>query len=366
MMFARLTNPARRRPVCVVLLAACAAFAAASPLASPVLAAEGGEFVYLENTDSGDVSVISVPDHEVVSTIEVGKYPDDVAASSDGRVIYVNRVESLGHPLSKRAGRSGEVLAISTETEGILWRVPIDGWPHHMTVSADDRLLFVPLFDQMYIAIVDIPKRKVVGHLPAPLGSHGTRLSPDGKRLYAGSMLMDMIVVYDVASQFPVRRIPLADAVRPFTMTADEKRLFVQLSRLNGFQEVDLEAGKVVRQIDLPPLPPKTKLPEYYPHTYNHGMELSPDGKYLLAAGSAAHQVCVYRLPELELEKVIPVGKEPNWIDFDSAGRFAYVSNRMSDTLSVIRMSDLAEVKQIPVGKYPQRMRIVKVPRRAK
>jgi DNA-binding beta-propeller fold protein YncE len=301
----------------------------------------------------------------VESTIEVGKYPDDVAASADGRVIYVNRVESMGHPLSKRAGRSGEVLAISTETEEVLWRVAIEGWPHHMTVSADDRWLFVPMFDRMYLAVVDIARRQVVGQLPAPLGSHGTRLSPDGKRLYVGSMLMDMIVVYDVASRLPVRRIPFDDAVRPFTMTADEKRLFVQLSRLNGFQEVDPQSGKVVRRVDLPTLPPGTELPEFYPHTYNHGMEISPDGKFLLAAGSAAHQVCVYRLPELELVKVIPVGKEPNWIDFDRAGRFAYVSNRVSDTLSVIRMDELVEVKQIQVGQYPQRMRVVNVPSRA-
>jgi len=341
-------------------------FAVLVQLRMHAVAEEGGEFLYLENTDSGDVSVISIPDHEVVSTIDVGKYPDDVAASNDGRVIYVNRVESMRHPLSKRAGESGEVLAISTETEQILWRVQIDGWPHHMTVSADDRWLFVPLYDRMYVAVVDTQQREVVAHMPAAMGSHGTRLSPDGQRLYVGSMLMDMIIVYDVKLRFPVDRLAFSDAVRPFTMTSDQKRLFVQLSRLHGFQEVDLESGKVVRQIDLPPLPPDVELPEYYPHTYNHGLELSPDEKYLLAAGSAAHQVCVYRLPELELVKVIPVGKEPNWIDFDHAGRFAYVSNRESDTLSIIAMDSLTEIKQIEVGEYPQRLRIVSVPRRAK
>ncbi len=329
-------------------------------------AADFSEFVFLENTDSGTVSVVSIPAHEVTSTIEIGKYLDDVAASIDGRVIYVNRVESMGHPLSKRAGNSGEIVAVSTQTEEVLWRVPIDGWPHHMTVSADDRWLFVPLFDRMYVAIVDIAKRQVVHHLPAPMGTHGTRLSSNGRRLYVGSMLMDMIVVYEVASRMPIGRIAFGDGVRPFAMTADEKRLFVQLSRLNGFQVVDLEQRKIIRQVDLPSLPPDIELPEFYPHTYNHGLEISPDEKHLLAACSAAHQVCVYRLPELELVKSIPVGKEPNWIGFDSAGQFAYVSNRMSDTFSVIRMDELTEVKQVAVGDYPQRLRVVTVPERVK
>src|SRR6516164_5284458 len=60
------------------------------------------ERVYVENTDSGDLSVISVPRLEVISTIKIGTYPDDVIASHDGRIVYANRVQSMGHPLSKR------------------------------------------------------------------------------------------------------------------------------------------------------------------------------------------------------------------------------------------------------------------------
>jgi YVTN family beta-propeller protein len=47
---------------------------------------------------------------------------------------------------------------------------------------------------------------------------------------------------------------------------------------------------------------------------------------------------------------------------FTKDGRFAFVSNRVSDTVSVIDVDRLAEVKQIAVGKYPQRMRVVDVP----
>src|SRR6476660_7268933 len=90
-------------------------------------AGRAAEYVYLENTDSGDISVIDIPGHNVVSTIKVGAYLDDVVGSHDGKVLYTNRADSLGLPGS-HAGESSEIIAISTETEQILWRTPVNGW----------------------------------------------------------------------------------------------------------------------------------------------------------------------------------------------------------------------------------------------
>ncbi len=322
------------------------------------------EFVYLENTESGDISVIDIPDHQVVSTIKVGTYLDDVVASHDGKVLYTNRTDGLRLPGS-HAGETSEIIAISTDTEKILWRAPINGWAHHLTLSQDDRLLFVPLFDRVWMEIVDTQQQKVVDRIAVGYGGHGTRLSPDGKRLYVGSMFLDVLNVVDVDKRRLIKRLPFADAVRPFTFTRDEKTLYVQLSRLHGFQVVDLTNDSIVREVLLPPLANGVALPKFYPHTYNHGLEISPDEKLLLAAGSVAGYVCAYRLPDLALLTTIPVGEEPNWIVFNKDGSYAYVSNRKSDTLSVISIRDLKVIKQIPVGKYPQRMRVVDVPTRS-
>jgi len=320
------------------------------------------ERVYVGNTDSGDLSVISVPRLEVVGTIKIGTYPDDLTASHDGKVVYSNRVQGMGHPLSKRAGESGEVVAVSTETGEILWRTDVKGWPQHLALSLDDSRLYVALFDRLGIDIVDTHKHEVVGRLPAALGSHGMKLSPDGQRLYVGSMFMDLLLVIDLKTGQTVKRIPFKDAVRPFAFTRDEKRMYVQLSRLHGFEVVDLEKSKVIQRVNLPELPAGTKLPEFFPNTYNHGLALSRDEKLLFASGSVGNYVCVYTQPGLELVKTIPVGKDPNWILFSKDGKLAFVSNRASDTVSVIGVDELREIKQIPVGKYPQRMTVAEVP----
>ena len=85
---------------------------------------------------------------------------------------------------------------------------------------------------------------------------------------------------------------------------------------------------------------------------------MSPDERYLFAAGSAADYVCVYTLPDLKLQKTIPVGSEPNWIVFDTEGRYAYVSNRKSNNLSVISVADGREVARIDTGREPHEVEV--------
>jgi YVTN family beta-propeller protein len=327
-------------------------------------AASAGEFVYLENSDSGEVTVIDIPGHTVVSTIKLGPFLDDVTPSHDGRILYVNRYDSLGLG-DKHVAESGEVIALSTETEQILWRTPVHGWPNHLTISLDDCLLYVPLFNTLWMEVIDTQQHKVIKKFPIGFGGHGTRLSPDGKRIYVGSMMIDVLSVFDLATLKPVKTLPFKDAVRPFAFTRDESTVYVQLSRLHGFEVVDLKTDKIVREVLLPKFGPDVKLPKFYPHTYNHGLELSPDEKLLFASGGIANYVCVYRVPDLTLLATIPVGREPNWIAFSKDGAYAYVSNRKSDSVSVISVRDLKEIKRIPVGKYPQRIRVVDVPTRS-
>ena len=319
------------------------------------------EVLYVQNTYSGDLTVIGIPSHKVLRRIDVGKYPDDVVVSPDGRTVYVNRINSAGVPQAPNLGDTGEVIAISPVNDQVLWRVPVNGMPHHMTVTRDSRFLFVPLYNSFWVAVIDTQKHEVVDRIGVGNGSHGTRLSPDGKRLYVGSMMNDHISIIDVDTRKTIKRIPFLDGVRPFEMTRDEKWLFAQRSRLHGFDVVDLTVGKVVKTVSLPALPEGTKLPEFYPHTYNHGMALSADDKMLWVAGSVVNYICVYELPSLQLLHTIPVGTDPNWIVFSSNGKFAYVTNRGSDDLSVISVSEMKEIKRIKVGNYPQRLQVLKL-----
>ncbi|HEX7038300.1 MAG TPA: beta-propeller fold lactonase family protein [Pseudomonadales bacterium] len=318
-------------------------------------------FLYVENSDSGHITVIAIPEHEVVATFYAGPHPDDVAASPDGRTLYVNN--QFYESADANAQGVNEVVAFDTVTAEVRWRTPVPGVPHHMSVSSDGNWLYVPLFDKNFTAVIDTREKRVVRRIFGVYGGHGTRLSADDRRLYVGSMVTDALYAVDVETGEPVKVVNFEDGVRPFTFTRDERTAYVQLSRLHGFDVVDLEAGRIVRRVELPELPNDAPVMNAFPHTWNHGVELSPDERYLLAAGSATEYVAVYTHPALELVKVIPTGAEPNWIVFTPDGRYAYVTARASDEISVIDMNRLEETARIrSTGDYPQRMRVVDVP----
>jgi len=318
-------------------------------------------YLFVQNGDSGNVSVISIPEHQLVKVIPVGPHPDDVAGSPDGRTFFVNLGIVNGH--SWGVPEAGEIVALSTATGKVRWRLSIpDGWPHHLSVAKDGRL-FAPLYDRAHLDVIDTNSGKITGRLDGQWGMHGSKFSPDGKRLYVGSILTGSIYVLDIAKNEPVKILSFPAGVRPFTFTRDEKTLYAQLSGLHGFVVVDLDQARIVKTVKLPKLPPGTRLPKQFPYNVNHGLELSPDEKYLFAAGSIANYVAVYSHPDLKLLKIIPVGADANWITFSPDGRFAYVGCRGSNEVSVISVAELKEIKRVKTGgEGSARVRIIDVP----
>ena len=112
----------------------------------------------------------------------------------------------------------------------------------------------------------------------------------------------------------------MPEGVRPFQITSDEHYLFAQLSKLHGFVVVDLTRDSVVRTIALPTvgktLPEATLEKSHY--VMNHGLGISPDGKYLVANGSLigiTAMFCGFVLPQASAE-----GRERVWTRAVSAG----------------------------------------------
>ncbi len=336
-------------------------------LACCVWTVRAEEILYVHNSESGEITIISIPGHEIIGQIKIGQWMDYLAASPDGRILYVNRINTFGNvPDRPNIGASGELIAVSTTTNEILWRVQLDGMPHHQSVSKDGRYVFVPYYDSWWLAVVDTEKRAVVKKVYIGHGGHGTKLSPDGKRLYVGSMMYHYLAIVDTEKLEMIDRIPFTDGVRPYVFTKDEKLLYVQLSRMHGFVVVDFPARRQIKTVELPKVSHEAKIPQFYPHTVNHGIALTPDEKLLFANGSVMNYVCVYSHPELKLIKTVPVGKDPNYVVFSKDGRFAYITNRQSNDLSIIDVGKLEEVKRLKLGRYPQRMVIINVPERKK
>ena len=341
-----------------------AGFAAGLLIAAIAEPTNADPYLYVGNGASNDISVISIPEHELVSIIPVGHEVDDVIGSHDGKTLFAGLKVIKDHPLGYPT--AGEIVAINTETEEIKWRIEVDnGIPNHLSITKEG-MLYVPMFDRPYIYVVDTNKGEVIDKLGGALGMHGTRLSPDEKRLYVGAIFHEYLGIHNLETKKPEKFIWFEDGVRPFAFPHDEKIAYVQESKLHGFRVVDLEAGKIIKTVDMPALPAGVELKPPYWTSNNHGLELSPDEKYIVANASILDYVAVFTPPELKHIATIPVGDDPNWVVFSQDSKYAYISDRGSGEVSVISMDELREIKRLDTGgEGSARMRVVDVPKRA-
>ncbi len=321
------------------------------------LAAQQHGFVFVENSQSGDVSIIDAVTLKVTGTIPIGLSPDEIVASPTGDVLYVARIvrRDDGRPTG-----NGELVAIDPVARSIAWRAPLRGSPNHIAVSPDGRRVYVTIVSGSWVDVVDAAKHAVIDSVEVGTGPHDIEVSRDGKRVYVGLIRGTDVTVFDATTKAVIRKIPFDQNVRPIALSEDETRLYVQLSHTHAIMVVDPKTGKILRRVAMP-VPAGKTLPDTLPIDVNHGLRVTPDGRFLIANGSIVDVATIWAIPAMTLVATIPVGHDPNWIVLSPDGKRCFVSNRRSDDVSVIDLTTYREVARIKVGKYPQRMAAVAV-----
>src|ERR1700730_19057801 len=106
--------------------------------------------LYSQNTRGGDVSVVDLKTFKEVKRIPLGRdaHPDDIVASRDGKIIYLNALlHQHDHPAPDATEDNSRMIAVSTDTGKIIWAKEVRGQVGHMVISPDDRYLYVAMFD---------------------------------------------------------------------------------------------------------------------------------------------------------------------------------------------------------------------------
>ena len=187
---------------------------------------------------------------------------------------------------------------------------------------------------------------------------HNTYVTPDGKYAIAGSIAGKNVTVIDVQTDQPVWVLDFDLGVRPMAFEKNPdgstKRIFVQLSDLNGFAVVDFATRKEVTRITLPKLGPG-RVEVLEGGNASHGMAVTSDGKVLVVCSRLNSALYFYSLPDLKLLGSADVGRSPDWVTLTPDGKTAYVANAQSNSVSAVDIRTMKEVTRIPVGQVPKR-----------
>ncbi len=328
--------------------------------AAPAAKTKSESRIYITDSAGDTVEVIDPATNKVVQVIHGIELPHGVNFSGDGARVYVsNEAESVLDVVDRKSGE-------------ILQKVSLSGHPNNITVTKDGSNVLVGIRTMPgAIDVIDGTSLKRIKTIPVHGGVHNIYVTPDGKYAVTGSIETKSATVVDLQSDQIAWVVQFDKGVRPMAFEANPdgstKRIFVQLSELNGFAVVDFAKRAEVARIKLPDQPGGLGAAEGRLTTPSHGIGVSPDGKSLWVNSTFANAVFKYSLPELKLLGYValpevhplgrpPTGAVPEWITFTPDSKVLYVSNSGARSVSAIDTSTLQQVALIPVGEVPKRI----------
>jgi YVTN family beta-propeller protein len=314
------------------------------------------------NAAGDNLHIIDPVTNRVIGEVTGLEVPHGIAAAPDGSRLYVtNEVE-----------RSVDV--IDTKTLKISKRIALSGQPNNIAISNDGRRVYAAIISAPGgVDVVDtatLTKAKRI-----PLGGmviHNPFMTPDGKYLIAASndAKTMMAAVIDQKTEEPLRTLyfdgrpenPTAGRPRPLAFSTNPdgstKWVFTGLTGLHGFVVTDFETGKELRKITFPSYDAPVKMQVVNPSVGNpnHGIGVQPGNKSVWVSDRWYNVVHVYSLPDLKYVGAAPVGVDPFWVTFTPDGKYAYIPNDASASVSAIDTETLKEIARIPVGWVPKRV----------
>jgi YVTN family beta-propeller protein len=316
--------------------------------------------IYVTNSAGNTIDVIDPSSNKVVQTIRGIELPHGVAFSPDGARVYIsNESESVLDVVDQKSGE-------------ILKKIPLSARPNNIAVTKDGGRVIVGIrTDPGVVDIIDPTSLTRAKSIPVNGSVHNVYVTPDGKYAVSGSIENKAATIIDLHSEQAIWEVKFDSSVRPMAFESNPdgstRRIFVQLTALNGFAVVDFAKRAEVARIHLPDQPGGFGGPEGRTGTPSHGIGVAPDGKSLWINSTLANATFKYSLPNLRLMGHValpevqtpghsPTGSVPEWITFTPDSKLVYVSNSGARSVSAIDAATLKLVAVIPVGEVPKRI----------
>jgi YVTN family beta-propeller protein len=272
-----------------------------------------------------------------------------LAASPDGSRIYV------------ASDRTGNFQVVDVRKGAVIDQIHLGKDPNQMTLTKDGRHAFVPLRAENAIAVVSLDPLKLVKKIAAPKGPHDAYTTEDGSRIYVGAQFGNAIAVIDPATQSLLHTIETTDGVRPLEPSRDGRTLYAALSNLIGFVVVDPASRRVTRRVELGTLP--DGVPRPYLDTFTHALMLSPDERELWVTDCVNDLIRIVRVEDMREVAQIRVGHFPHWFAMRPDGQVAFVSLWYSDAVAAIDVGSRKVLANMQFARLSGPKRIVVAPK---
>jgi YVTN family beta-propeller protein len=273
--------------------------------------------------------------------------PLEMVQSKDGRYLIVTN-----------SGYSPPILSlIDLKHFYVLDRVKVKNAWYGLAFSPDEKTLYSSTAGDSGVQTFEFAKGKLKPKgsikLSKPIETSfvgGIAVHPDNKKIYAVQVLGNVLNEIDVATNLPLRTLPLEAEPYTVVMGHDSKTILISLWGGSKVLEVSADTLKVLRSFKTGDHP--------------NAMQLSADGSFLYVAcantnsvwvidlktGNAKEQISVALYPQA------PMGSTPSGLGLSPDGKTLLVTNSDNNAVAVVDIPEPGASKVrgfIPTGWYP-------------
>ena len=148
---------------------------------------------------------------------------------------------------------SNELVAIDIATQAIKWRTPTGQMPADVFGSPDDRHLLVGLTGSDGVEVYDVTGKepRLVKTIKTGAGAHAFRAAGDRRHVFVSNRVANTISRIDVQALEVNSVLPAPGGPDCMEVSADGKQLMVTSRWARKLTVIDIEARKVVRQVNV-------------------------------------------------------------------------------------------------------------------
>jgi PQQ-dependent catabolism-associated beta-propeller protein len=298
----------------------------------------GDRYAFVSNEGSGDVSVIDLGTHRVVSTIPVGARPRGIHVGPDGDVVFV----ALSDDAPTAESDQDAIAAIAVREGRVTARHRSGTDPEQFALSPDGEELYAANEDAGTASVTDLASGEVLATLVVGIEPEGVAVSPDGRWVYVTAETSNTVSVIDTRSREVVASFLVDVRPRGVTFSPTRPRAYVTSEISGTLSVIDTGRHEVIASI---PLDEGAAKPV--------GVAVSPDGGRVYVANGHGNSISVVDAEAMRVVAEVPVGRRPWGIAVSADGGRIYTANGGSNDVSVVDAATLRVLHTIAVGDRP-------------
>jgi YVTN family beta-propeller protein len=274
------------------------------PLA--VAASHDGRSVFVANVDDSTISVLDTASNEITRTITlpVHTYPQDLAVSADGSRVYAIS-QGLRTPRI-----AGSLFIIDTASGSVQRTLALpDDFPVAIRTTPGSAFAYIVNLDSDSVSVVDTVTNSLVGKIPVGGVPIALALTPDGTLAYAANMLSSTVSVIDTASRSVTATVPVGSGPHSIAVAPDGSLVYVANQYSNSVYVIDAES-RTLRDAVFPVRAQQPRAPVTEPY----GVTITPDGSTLYVTNETSYSVSSIDTATDTVTAVIAVTGSPRGI----------------------------------------------------